>query len=54
MVPERGLEPPRIAPHAPETCASAISPLGPTMIIPHTNSFHLAYIILRVNTLPIL
>lgn len=27
-VPERGLEPPWIAPHAPKTCASTISPPG--------------------------
>ncbi len=34
MVPKAGLEPARVSPHAPQTCASAISPLRPGRIIP--------------------
>lgn len=33
MVSKEGLEPSRIAPHAPETCASTISPLRQAVII---------------------
>ena len=33
MVSKEGLEPSRIAPHAPETCASTISPLRQVLII---------------------